>query len=457
MVRARDASDASQQQGVFRGFIRSTYDALLVFEAALSGRIPRVTRRFTDNEKRNDIRSGYCFVFGEEEAEIKRWTDGITWSPSRINKNFLVRSSPSFSYVGLTLHPQIYRERYASDEPRPESSLRRDYENWLVGTLNTPEIKQDGLVKKEVLTGQLQRPSLLPQFKDITIRDSILDCRMLREPLKCELDSKGSRIPIPDEDGSAGSVSQQVTPPPDSPPRQDSRSRSQSPKFFALAPQQQEHDVSPHSHADGAFNFLPSPLRLPMTLPPFPVSEPLNSLEFFPDGFGNVAVNVPPGSPPGRRRSTRTAPASRWAPYALRARASVPETGSHSHAQLPPQAHPAEQPQAQQQHSSPVQQLLVPVQPPALVRTRSAPTPLELIPPPPALMPVYGTEPLSATLSEFDEGYYYGPITPQSVGGFDYFDLQQQPDGKFAAEQDALVMEDMSQYLVQGGWGGDIA
>lgn len=73
----------------FTGFIETTYDALLVFEAGRRGLIPRVTRRLTE-EERSMVKSGAVFIFDESESGIKRWTDGLIWSPSRILGNFLV-------------------------------------------------------------------------------------------------------------------------------------------------------------------------------------------------------------------------------------------------------------------------------------------------------------------------------------------------------------------------------
>lgn len=93
----------------FRGHIETTYDALLVFEAARRGMIPRVTRRLIERE-RGMIQSGAVFVFDEHESGIKRWTDGMIWSPSRILGNFLV----SRRDVGAELGPDhlgISRDR----------------------------------------------------------------------------------------------------------------------------------------------------------------------------------------------------------------------------------------------------------------------------------------------------------------------------------------------------------
>ncbi|GAA5912191.1 hypothetical protein JCM6882_003079 [Rhodosporidiobolus microsporus] len=74
----------------FRGFVETTLDALLVFEGCKRGYLPKISRRLQDFEKRALVVSGAIFVFDEEETGIKRWTDGLSWSPSRTLGNFLV-------------------------------------------------------------------------------------------------------------------------------------------------------------------------------------------------------------------------------------------------------------------------------------------------------------------------------------------------------------------------------
>lgn len=83
-------SNASWTENVFYGWIDTTWDALLILEAARKGIVPRVTRRFHDIEKRNMIQSGAVIVFTEEESGIKRWTDPYVWSASRMLGNFMV-------------------------------------------------------------------------------------------------------------------------------------------------------------------------------------------------------------------------------------------------------------------------------------------------------------------------------------------------------------------------------
>src|ERR1700733_9884601 len=74
----------------FTGYVETTINALCLIHAARQGLIPRITRRLNDAERRTMIKSGAVFVFGVEESGIKRWTDGLLWSPSRIIGNFLV-------------------------------------------------------------------------------------------------------------------------------------------------------------------------------------------------------------------------------------------------------------------------------------------------------------------------------------------------------------------------------
>ncbi|KAL1409616.1 Global transcription regulator sge1 [Vanrija albida] len=112
----------------FHGFIATTYDALLVFEAARRGMIPRVTRRLNDSE-RNLVQSGSVFVYDEHESGIKRWTDGHSWSPSRILANFLVyRETIKPSEGGKDGRDEMKRDPMpiAPAGSRPGSSHRHD-------------------------------------------------------------------------------------------------------------------------------------------------------------------------------------------------------------------------------------------------------------------------------------------------------------------------------------------
>jgi hypothetical protein len=46
--------------------------------------------RLNSQERTSVVKSGSIFVYEEAMSGIKRWTDGLTWSPSRILGNFLI-------------------------------------------------------------------------------------------------------------------------------------------------------------------------------------------------------------------------------------------------------------------------------------------------------------------------------------------------------------------------------
>lgn len=72
----------------YNGHIKTAQDAILVFEACRLGLVQRVQRRLSEKE-RNAIRSGSVFVWDEREAGMRRWTDGKSWSASRVSGSFL--------------------------------------------------------------------------------------------------------------------------------------------------------------------------------------------------------------------------------------------------------------------------------------------------------------------------------------------------------------------------------
>ena len=110
----------------FIGYVETTTDALRLIMAARLGIIPRITRRLNDSERRSMIRSGAVFVFCVEESGIKRWTEGLSWSPSRIVGNFLVSHCiPLQSWLRFTRPlPHRCTARSASGIPIGERTRR---------------------------------------------------------------------------------------------------------------------------------------------------------------------------------------------------------------------------------------------------------------------------------------------------------------------------------------------
>ncbi|KAG9659498.1 hypothetical protein KCU95_g19745, partial [Aureobasidium melanogenum] len=83
-------SGSGPLQPTWHGFIQNSMDGLVLFEACLSGKLHHVPCRPHDRERASLIKSGSVFIYEENASGIKRWTDGVAWSPSRILGNFLI-------------------------------------------------------------------------------------------------------------------------------------------------------------------------------------------------------------------------------------------------------------------------------------------------------------------------------------------------------------------------------
>ncbi|CAO3633435.1 unnamed protein product [Cunninghamella blakesleeana] len=124
----------------FIGHIKTPQDALIVFEACRRGILNRVKRRLS-NKERMSIKSGSIFAFDESEAGMRRWTDGRTWSPSRVLGSFLT-----------------YRELDTKRRPRKLSSLH--------GEKNQCIYKPNGLIKQSfsICTANNQKIHLISYY-----------------------------------------------------------------------------------------------------------------------------------------------------------------------------------------------------------------------------------------------------------------------------------------------------
>src|SRR5271169_694359 len=87
---AQPAGGTNNSRGMepYYGHVRTPADAILLFEACRLLVLPRVQRRLSEKE-RAMIRSGSVFVWDEREAGMRRWTDGKSWSASRVSGSFL--------------------------------------------------------------------------------------------------------------------------------------------------------------------------------------------------------------------------------------------------------------------------------------------------------------------------------------------------------------------------------
>jgi len=205
----------------WRGHIETTKDALIIFEACFTGALAHCFRRPHDRERSQLIVSGNVFVYEEATSGIKRWTDGIPWSPSRILTNFLIYRQlnspfPPGEKKRATKRSQRYLkpgEPYPAPQPSTKSNddstypfspespgvkleehADKDGDRGLVGSLvDSYEFKENGLLKKTMTVTinnvqhhlvsyyslddakyHLETPRDDPRLKDLPLRDELL-------------------------------------------------------------------------------------------------------------------------------------------------------------------------------------------------------------------------------------------------------------------------------------------
>ncbi|KAL8941274.1 MAG: hypothetical protein Q9216_002335 [Gyalolechia sp. 2 TL-2023] len=160
----------------WRGHVETTKDALLIFEGCFQGTLAHCFRRPHDRERAQLIVSGNVFVYEEATSGIKRWTDGIPWSPSRILTNFLIyrqlnspfppgekkratkRSQrvhrpgePYPIHASSTPIKDEYSSSFSPESPglKSDEGTDKDGDRGLVGSLvDSYEFKDKGLLKK---------------------------------------------------------------------------------------------------------------------------------------------------------------------------------------------------------------------------------------------------------------------------------------------------------------------
>jgi hypothetical protein len=223
----------------WQGFLDTTKDAMTVVEAALQGRLSHISRRPHDKERAEMLTSGTVLVYEENASGIKRWTDAVHWSPSRVMNNCLIyrqlvralkpeekktalnpscgtkrkrkeSAGPAISKVGDNLNnsdDEFENPSFDGALPgEPESSnkvyanfaqsLTPDQQRRFCGSLiDSYEFKEGGLMKKtisvkyqgthhhvisyysleDVVSGKLKRPCQDAKLSDIHPRPELLN------------------------------------------------------------------------------------------------------------------------------------------------------------------------------------------------------------------------------------------------------------------------------------------
>ncbi|CEJ81310.1 Putative Camp independent regulatory protein [[Torrubiella] hemipterigena] len=213
------SSQSRTLQPTFKGYIGTTLDALVLFEACLAGKLDHVARRPHDRERQDLIKSGNIFIYEEHSSGIKRWTDGVSWSPSRILGNFLIYREldkpfpPGEKKRALKKNKKIPQGIVKPEDQLPmmggmemdSLNARQAAERALIGSLvDSYAFKEDGLVKKtisvthggvshhmvsyynvrDVLEGTLAHPTKTPGLEDCVPRPELIMSQNFRAPVE---------------------------------------------------------------------------------------------------------------------------------------------------------------------------------------------------------------------------------------------------------------------------------
>lgn len=134
----------------FKGYIEDEQDALLIIQATMDGKLKHIPRRPYEIERSYLISSGNIFVFVEEISGIKRWTDGVTWSPSRITGKFLIYKEleKSSAYNKNKLKTLTKKHDHNKSKTKNKKSLIQTADHTNDELVHKPRIKLPPLVTK---------------------------------------------------------------------------------------------------------------------------------------------------------------------------------------------------------------------------------------------------------------------------------------------------------------------
>ncbi|KAI9658204.1 MAG: hypothetical protein M1829_006808 [Trizodia sp. TS-e1964] len=313
----------------YQGHVRTPADAIVLFEACRLGLLPRVQRRLSEKE-RQSIRSGSVFVWDEREAGMRRWTDGKSWSASRVSGSFLTYREMEGKRGGPIYHSLAAStsQRRAGKTPDSARGSDSDQEMGEEGP-DGYRYKPDGLMKQSfsitTSAGQhlhlisyyarshpggqnLCQPSNDPQLRGIRIQKGMYPESTIHEP--------------------------QNTPAPASRPPLGASSFLSSPHNVPAAqlPSSFGRTAAPHQHmyaSNSAFGWPPSPAITPPSYNNYP----------YPAHGSALPIHQPlPGSGPPQYTSLTSAasPSLHYSqPHPLAGASSLPSL--HPQPQAPPQ------------------------------------------------------------------------------------------------------------------------
>ncbi|CAG8527157.1 2402_t:CDS:2 [Ambispora gerdemannii] len=184
------------------GYVKTPQDAILLFEACRMGYLARIQRRLSERE-RSAIRSGSVFVWDEREAGMRRWTDGKSWSASRVSGSFLtyreLESKRKTNSRGSNNPNDLSSEDTDSSESYSNSGKK------IASTTEQCRYKHGGLVKQSfsITTNNHQKLHLICYYTKADVIGEKLQIPLQDEKLKIPI-PKGMYPETQNVDGSVG-------------------------------------------------------------------------------------------------------------------------------------------------------------------------------------------------------------------------------------------------------------
>ncbi|CAK7213946.1 Gluconate transport-inducing protein [Sporothrix curviconia] len=281
----------------YHGMVRTPADAIKLFEACRLGLLPRVQRRLSEKE-RQAIRSGSVFVWDEREAGMRRWTDGKSWSASRVSGSFLTyREMEGKRGGGFNTMRRVSGKT-------PDSSGRGSDEDQDDGEPDGYRYKADGLMKQSfsITTSNGQHLHLISYYARPGPGDPDLPQPIIDPSLRSVVPVKGMYPESSLSDNIPVTAVSRVSQPP--------HGHHHQPPHYAHHPPPPPHHYPPGPYGQPGYSWPPSPIATP----PYSSHYTTSSAPYPPQPppQGHYSQTSPPPPPPGYYSAP---PHSSHAPY----------------------------------------------------------------------------------------------------------------------------------------------
>ncbi|KAF3912379.1 hypothetical protein AA313_de0208241 [Arthrobotrys entomopaga] len=326
----------------YHGLVRTPMDAIILFEACEQGLLPRVQRRLSEKE-RQSIKSGSIFVWDEREAGMRRWTDGKSWSASRVSGSFLCYremegkrgGGPTFPSMAPTQNGKSPENGSDSDSDgrdrlaegyryKPDGLMKQSFS---ITTSTNRKLHLISYYARSQNMDGLKPPSADPQLNHIVPRPGMYPEQTLLDPnTQQQVPAQPPNMPSAPGGMPVGAPRSMLPSP---------FSASQTPNQAHIPPDMQPPQLPAVNNLQ-AFNSHSPHAPSPYGWPPSPISTPPTNFQAN-HAYGSPSLPAPLTSPPAANTAVTKSPYE----SSVSAPGGYPMMGSPMHYE---QTHPTLQP-----------------------------------------------------------------------------------------------------------------